>query len=302
MNSSQPVALIEIGTNSIKFMVAQKSESLGIRVLFEETVELRIGTGISADDLVFSNDTIEKLISELMKLKVKALRHSVNSIRIIATSAVREAGNQNELSERIKAASDIELAILSGDLEANYIGNAIQLDPYWSQVKNLNLIDLGGGSMECIQINNHTIERATSLPLGAVRLNEQLISNTNNTFDSETLLNVQTLIEAQLKAHSIELSPQTPLLGSGGVFYILQSTFGLQTPIERSALLHLAERLGFETVESRITHYRIPEKRADIFPIAISTLYAFMKSFGIGAIYPSQFNLKYGVLKEMLEL
>jgi exopolyphosphatase/guanosine-5'-triphosphate,3'-diphosphate pyrophosphatase len=301
MNKSYPVAVIEIGTNSIKFIIAKKSEHLGLQVLYEKTIEQRIGAGISASNLALSQTTIKKLIATLLQLIQYANNHSVASIRIVATSAVREASNRDELSQCIQEACQIKLEILSGETEALYIGKAIQLDSRWQSTEALNIIDLGGGSLEYIEIKNHTIIQASSLPLGAVRLSEQFTAKNNSRFESDTLSKIQAHVDAQISAHSIKIDPQVPLLGSGGAFHILKNTFKFKEPLEKDALLNVATTLGFETIESRISHYGVPEKRADIFPIAVATLYALMNSSEIKVLHPSQFNLKFGILKEMLK-
>ena len=172
MHLSNPVAVIDIGTNSIKFIIAEKSEIGTMRILHQETIELRIGTGISTQKLCFSNETMTRLITVLSNLKMKAEGFRAHTIKIVATSAVREANNQNELGQKINETLKIPLEILSGNDEAYHIGNAIHLDPKWKAAKTLNFIDLGGGSMECIKIHNHRIDQAISMPLGAVRLTE----------------------------------------------------------------------------------------------------------------------------------
>lgn len=302
MHLSNPVAVIDIGTNSIKFIIAEKSESGTMRILHQETIELRIGTGISTQKLSFSDEIMTRLITVLSNLKMKAEGFRVRTLKIVATSAVREASNQNELAQKIKATLKIPLEILSGNDEAYHIGNAIQLDPKWKATKTLNFIDLGGGSMECITIHDHRIDQAISLPLGAVRLTEYFFDDSNAIFKTNTISSVSSHVEKVIKDSNLNLDPNRPLLGSGGAFFILQQSLNGKSQIQALEVLELAQKTGAETIENRIKKYNIPTKRADVFPIALCTLYAFMHAFSIDTFYPSTFNLKFGILKEMLQL
>ena len=302
MHLSNSVAVIDIGTNSIKFIIAEKSEIETMRILHQETIELRIGTGISTQKLSFSNETMTQLITVLSNLKMKAEGFRAHTIRIVATSAVREANNQNELAQKIKATLKVPLEILSGNDEAYHIGNAIHLDPKWKATKTLNFIDLGGGSMECITIHNHRIEQAISLPLGAVRLTELFFPDSDTIFKTNTISSIFSHVEKLVKESNLYLDPKIPLLGSGGAFFILQQNLKGKTHIQALEVLELAKKTGAESLEIRIKKYNIPPKRADVFPIALCTLYAFMHTFNIEAFYPSTFNLKFGILKEMLQL
>ena len=146
MIQSQSAAVIDIGTNSTKFILAEKRYGNELNILYEETVEVRIGKGISHSFPYLENDAIEKVSKVIISLLQIKNRYQIDPIRIIATSAVREATNQNCLFETIKDETGIELEILSGENEAYYIGQAIQLDPNLQKVGTLNSIDLGGGS------------------------------------------------------------------------------------------------------------------------------------------------------------
>ena len=115
MIQSQSAAVIDIGTNSIKFILAEKRSGNALNILYEETLEVRIGAGISHSSPRLEDTAIEKVSEAIISLLQIKNRYQIEPIRIVATSAVREATNQNCLFETIKDETGIELEILSGE-------------------------------------------------------------------------------------------------------------------------------------------------------------------------------------------
>ena len=101
-----------------------------------------------------------------------ARRHSAISIKLIATSAAREAKNVDDLTAAVKAASGISIQIISGEQEADWVFKGVTTDPILARLPLL-ILDVGGGSTEFILGHAHKKHFSASFPLGTVRLLER---------------------------------------------------------------------------------------------------------------------------------
>ncbi|MDP4694026.1 MAG: phosphatase, partial [Opitutales bacterium] len=174
MSSRETVAAIDVGSNSIKLLVAKAGNGPQIvETVFVETIETRISAGISCELPSLSDEAMQAgtaTISELVRL---ARLYQPSDIQIVATSAVRDALNGQDFIDAVKEATTLEIRILSGTQEATYIGKGLACDPEIKGVKRFIQMDIGGGSLELVRFDHGHIEQAISLQLGAVRLTER---------------------------------------------------------------------------------------------------------------------------------
>lgn len=302
MIQSSSAAVIDLGTNSIKFILAEKNSENTLHILHEETAEVRIGSGIGQNSPRLEESAIERVCDTIVSLIQTKERYRIEPIRIVATSAAREAENSNRLRETIKAKTGVQLEILSGESEAYYIGQAIQMNAKYQKIGTLNSIDLGGGSLEWIHLNNNHVEKALSLPLGAVRITEQFIKEPAQAISKDMILTIENHVRNILSKNEIILSAQCPLLGSGGAFYIIKQVLKKASPFALKDIQELALASAHLPIQGRIDDLNIPAKRADIIPAALITIATFMNHFDIDQIEHSKYSLKMGILKEMLGL
>ena len=90
-----------------------------------------------------------------------------------------------------------------------------------SFIGTLNSIDLGGGSLEWIHLKNNSLEKALSLPLGAVRITEQFIKDPIQPISKDSLYAIEDHVKRILAKNNVLLSSKCPLLGRGGAIHIL---------------------------------------------------------------------------------
>ena len=302
MIQSSSAAVIDLGTNSIKFILAEKTSENALHILHEETAEVRIGSGIGQNSPRLEESAIERVCDTIVSLIQTKERYRIKPIRIVATSAAREAENSNRLRETIKAKTGVQLEILSGESEAYYIGQAIQMNAKYQKIGTLNSIDLGGGSLEWIHLNNNHVEKALSLPLGAVRITEQFIKEPAQAISEDIILTIENHVKSILSKNEIILSAQCPLLGSGGAFHILKQVLKKASPFALKDIQELALASAHLPIQGRIDDLNIPAKRADIIPATLITIATFMNYFDIDQIEHSKYSLKMGIFKEMLGL
>jgi exopolyphosphatase/guanosine-5'-triphosphate,3'-diphosphate pyrophosphatase len=168
-------AAIDIGSNSIRMLAAETNPGRTTKILAAEREVTRLGAGVFLNGRI-SPEAIE-LACEILSRMAKTYRElDVIGVRAVATSAVRDASNQQEFLERASEALGTPVEIISGQEEARLIH--LGVEARWAQPdKRVLIIDVGGGSAEVILAENGTLSEAFSKPLGAVRLTEVFIKN-----------------------------------------------------------------------------------------------------------------------------
>jgi exopolyphosphatase/guanosine-5'-triphosphate,3'-diphosphate pyrophosphatase len=164
-------AVIDVGTNSVKLLVA---DVLGhaVRPVHEESIQTRLGHGFYQTRRL-QPQSIAATAKVTAGFAATARQYRAASTRVLATSAAREALNASELTAAIQAAAELQVEVISGDQEA-YLGfQGVLTDPRLAQT-HLLLLDVGGGSAQCILGHRQHIAFQRSFPIGTVRLMETL--------------------------------------------------------------------------------------------------------------------------------
>ncbi len=168
------IAAVDIGSNSVRLEVAElgtgQNSGQAPRVLASERQVTRLGASVFRAGRV-SQEALDLIASVLGGMAAQYRRLEVDTVRAVATAAVRDASNQQEFLARASAALGANVEVISGQEEARLIHLGVQMR--WPQPrKRVLMIDIGGGSAELILSNDQKIEFAVSKQLGAIRLNE----------------------------------------------------------------------------------------------------------------------------------
>jgi exopolyphosphatase / guanosine-5'-triphosphate,3'-diphosphate pyrophosphatase len=126
---SAPVAIIDIGSNSIKTLVAQRLADGRFAALKNKTLDARISTGLGAAVPRLSEDGMQRGLDAIRELLAMVEPFQPARTLLVATSAVRDASNGADFRERVRAATGHSIRLLSGDEEANLIGRGLTCDP-----------------------------------------------------------------------------------------------------------------------------------------------------------------------------
>lgn len=163
-------AVIDVGTNSIKLLVADVS-GREVRPVHEESRQTRLGKGFYATHHL-QPETIAHTAAVVWEFVQIAREKNSDSIRIVATSAARDAVNPGDLTTAIERAADLKVEIISGEQEAEWAFQGVSTDAELAK-QSLFLLDVGGGSTEFILGHGAQKHFAQSFPLGTVRLLEK---------------------------------------------------------------------------------------------------------------------------------
>lgn len=219
------LAAIDVGTNSIRLVVAEVEPDGGYRVLDEERSMTRLGSGLDKRGAL-SRESMLRSIEALAKMKAIADGFRVGQLRAIATSAVREASNGSEFRAEVKRRCGMNVEVISaaeeGRLALQSAARHFALDGRPTAV-----VDIGGGSLEVVLSGGALIEQMHSLALGAVRLTERFArSDPWRRAERKALIReIDEVIKAQLGKPL--LRPEV-MVGSGGTFTTLAQMVRLQ--------------------------------------------------------------------------
>jgi exopolyphosphatase/guanosine-5'-triphosphate,3'-diphosphate pyrophosphatase len=310
---SDTVAVIDVGSNSIKLLVAQTGNSpKRIETRFNETIETRISAGISREVPRLSDEAIAAGTATIAELHRIALTYHPAQLAIVATSAVRDAINGADFVSSVQAATGLQIRILSGTEEATYIGQGLSCDPAIQGMTSFIQTDIGGGSLELIRFEAGTIQQAISLQLGAVRLSERFITDKEAPIPAEIENAIRAHVKAKLSASGFNFSPkELPLVATGGAYSVSRSVLAAQlgcktkhsSPhLERSTLDTLKQQLASLSLHERLQVAHLPASRADIIPTALITIDALLEYAGRTSLTHSFYNLRYGIAANLLKL
>lgn len=226
------IAVIDLGTNTFHILVAEISDR-NMKVLHTEKISVKIGRGGINDGLI-TEPAQQRALDALIHFKGTIDEYGVDEVFATATSAIRSAKNGRELVEKIRQQTGIEVTIISGDLEAGYIYDAVKKAVKLGDETSL-IMDIGGGSVEFIVCNENTIFWKESFEIGAQRLLDlfhyhdpilpEEIENLN-LFLTDRLLNLtQVCIEFQPKV----------LIGASGSFDTFSDIYRIKAAIKKTS-------------------------------------------------------------------
>ena len=163
-------AVIDVGTNSVKLLVADVQDG-NARPIVEVSVQTRLGKNFY-DTHRLQPDAIAQTAGAVGDFAKIARDKNSSSIRVFATSAARDAVNQNDLVSAIEGASALKVEVISGEQEAEWAFRGATSGRDFADTPLL-LLDVGGGSSEFIVGHGGHKSFARSFPLGTVRLMEK---------------------------------------------------------------------------------------------------------------------------------
>jgi exopolyphosphatase/guanosine-5'-triphosphate,3'-diphosphate pyrophosphatase len=307
---SRRVAVIDIGSNSIKLLVADRCDNGRIRTILTALEETRISRGISAAHPTLTEAGMSAGLDAVIRLMTAAANHNPDDTAIVATSAVRDAKNGAEFRKRLHDATGTDIRILTGDEEAELIGLGLVFDPELAEVRDFLLFDLGGGSLECLKFRDRQVVRAASLQLGCVRLTEQWVSDADGPFTDEDLARVCDEVN-RVVAVKFPLLPRVRMsvIATGGSVATARAmlaakqdvAFEARSPhIAVSELGSLLDDLAPLPMAQRKKVPGLPASRADVMPAALATLIEVARLAGVDELLHSGSNLRFGVAARML--
>jgi exopolyphosphatase/guanosine-5'-triphosphate,3'-diphosphate pyrophosphatase len=167
------VAVVDIGTNSTRLLVADVSPAGGVSELVRRSTVTRLGAGVDASGSL-SPEAIDRVFRTLEVYSEEIVSHDCVANLAVLTSAVRDAANGPEFAERIRRDFSLDARVLAGEEEAQLTFLGAMHDRACTSEPTV-VIDIGGGSTEFIVGHDSAAGFHVSLPAGVVRMSERHI-------------------------------------------------------------------------------------------------------------------------------
>lgn len=203
-------AVIDIGSNSMRMAVFQKTSRFAFHILHEAKSSVRLSEHAYKNNGHLQDEPMERTARAIGEFLSIARSFGARKVLCVATSALRDAPNASTFISRIRREHNLSIKIISGEKEAYYGGIACaNLLPSFDDSIS---VDVGGGSTEFTLIRNGKVEQLFSLNIGTVRIKELF-------FDTANIEGAIAYIDDAL--NSLPPLEATTLIGIGGTFRAL---------------------------------------------------------------------------------
>jgi exopolyphosphatase/guanosine-5'-triphosphate,3'-diphosphate pyrophosphatase len=291
------IAIIDIGSNSVR-LVVYRGLTRTPAVLFNEKVMAGLGRGLSPGGRLAA-DAMDSACAALSRFALLCDSMAVDSLRAVATAAVRDASNGRDFVRRVKAETGIDVEIIDGETEAR--GAAMGVIAGIPQADGI-VGDLGGGSLELVRVAGGEIHERLSLPLGALRLDAFRKSGRRDL--------AQEIEKGLARLKWAELGRGKPFYAVGGSWRALAQLHMHLTDWPLPVIHHhvmpvdaadrLVRTLAHISVKSLKEVPAISTSRSAQLPGAAAMLKAVTRRLGSSAIITSAYGLREGLLFQAL--
>jgi exopolyphosphatase/guanosine-5'-triphosphate,3'-diphosphate pyrophosphatase len=304
----QRFGAVDIGSNSIRMQAAEVVPGESPRPLVEDRAVARLGASVFQQGVV-STEAMDHAGRVLRRMAATLREHEIVAFRAVATSAIRDARNQDEFLMRAQLAlGGVRPEIISGGEEARLIHLGVQ--SRWPQGReNIVIIDIGGGSAEVIESRCGKVVTALSKPLGAVRLSQMFFAH-----DPPSARELRQFtdyvrekivpITDQIKGGSFDQVVATAATAAAVVRAIHGVAASEANEIDRlsvssSDVLELYEKLAHQRLRERQLINGIGTRRAEIVIAGAGVLALVLEAIGADACSYSAAGVRDGVMADL---
>jgi len=302
------LAAIDIGTNSIRLVVAEVQPDGTYRVLDEDREMTRLGRGLYRDGRL-GDAPMQQSLQALGRMKAIADGFGVAELRAIATAAVREAANGRDFVSEAWRRHRVRLEVVPAEEEARLAFRSVTR--HYDLADQLTaIVDIGGGSTEVILAAGGLVEQVVSLPLGAVRLAERYCK-------SDPLKEKHWKALRRAIDQTIEDGIGKPpfaadvMIGSGGTFTNLAEmaqaerdgkvTGARDYQLSRAEVTRLLARLRETPLDARRQIPGLNPQRADIIVAGVAVIARLTRWLGSQRVLVNDRGVRDGVLLSMID-
>jgi len=302
------VAAIDLGTNTIRLLVARFAE--GTREptdLARDMVITRIGEGVDRTGRI-APEALRRTLDVLERYCRRARALDAERIHLGATSAVRDASNRDELAEAVLRLTGEPMEVLTGEQEARitYVGatRGLQAD------RPFLVVDIGGGSTEFV-IGDDEPRHVLSTQMGTVRLTERYIHSDPPSYDELDRLDLAITSVLHQVEDRIPVHDATTLVAVAGTPTTVQAiAMGLpeydpdalhRSILLRADALRVYRLLADMTIEERREIPVMAPGREDVIPAGAAILVEVMQRWGFDRAIVSETDILDGLAWRMVE-
>lgn len=297
------IAIIDLGTNSVRFDIHQLGPRNTARVLHREKVMVRLGQGVFTKGRL-DQDAIHRTTHAFANFKRVSNEFSVNRIIAIGTSALRDAVDSARFVTHIRKTTGIGIRVISGTEEAKLIALGILSNEKVPKGR-VALIDIGGGSTEISIAQKRKIHTCESFPLGTARCHQLFLKKSPPSQETieELRYYIRSRISKQVGGKKWSKVPE--VMGSSGTVKALARISKKSTGkkyLSLAELRFLVKKMSRMTTTQLLGIPGMEAKRVDMILAGAILLQECLEALGAKRILQTDFSLRDGLLREQLEL
>jgi exopolyphosphatase / guanosine-5'-triphosphate,3'-diphosphate pyrophosphatase len=299
-------AAIDIGSNSIRMLTAEKDGQEPSRVLASDRQVVRLGTTVFREGKL-SEASMQLGWQVLERMAAEYRKRDVQAVRAVGTSALRDASNADEFLQRAGEILGTPVEVISGLEEARLVQMGVQ--ERWPQSKRVLIVDIGGGSAQLILAEHGHMVQAYSKPLGAVRLSEVFLKS--DPPDPREIARMRRFIQERIegpierwKQHTIDAVIATSSTAAAIVCAANDIKRSRREDADRmrasSSRVHeLAAMLADLRLEERAKVNGIGPRRAEIIVAGVTVLDEILQGFHLPRLFYSSAGVRDGIIADL---
>jgi len=297
-------AAIDIGANSVRLKIARLVRHR-LRVVHEDREVTRLGESVFRSGLL-APDAMAKSIKVLQRFHKAAQKMGASVVRVVATSALRDARNRRAFLDWVHATTGWKLEVITGLEEGRLIHLGI-LTNRSLRMSPVLLIDLGGGSCELTISDHGHIRYTASLSLGAVRLTQEFLQR--DPPSRKELQRLETYVAEELDRVAERIAGLGPrgAIATSGTAAALSAVCGALAGnsggdwrlVRRAAAVKMASRLARLSLAERARFPGIGPRRAEIIVAGATVFAQLVERCGLAGFRYSSLGLRDGLLAQM---
>jgi exopolyphosphatase / guanosine-5'-triphosphate,3'-diphosphate pyrophosphatase len=296
-------AVIDVGTNSVKFHVAERDESKAWRRVVDRAVVTRLGEGM-VDGGDIGDGPRDRTATAITEMVREAMDLDVVAIAAVGTAGLRAAGNSSEVTDAFHARAGVTVTTITGEEEGRlaYLA-AIQRNGH--PEGSVAVFDTGGGSSQFTFGSDTRVDERFSLPVGAVRYTERF--GLGSAVTADVLAEARAAIDADLARIDGRPAPDRLIAMGGVVTNLAAIKLGLATydpdvvnksTLDRDEIDRQIETFRAQDADARRTIVGMQPARADVILAGACIVRAVMDKLGQDALTVCDRGLRHGLLDE----
>jgi len=296
-------AAVDIGSNSVRLKIA-RLQGGRLRSLHEDREVTRLGQGVFSSGFLMPQSMAET-VKVLRRFHRATQQIVTDSVRVVATSALRDARNSQAFLEWVRSATGWRVEIISGVEEARLIHLGLVTSPRVDRAPTL-MMDLGGGSCELTVSQGGRIRDAVSLPLGAVRLTNEFLLHDPPRKSELTQLRGFITREVNKVVERVTTAKVNNVIATSGTAAALAAVAshlnrgrGTRSTVSRTDMRRIAKRLSKLPIAERRKIEGIGPRRAEIIVAGAAVYYELVERLHLKGFRYSSLGLRDGILAQM---
>jgi exopolyphosphatase/guanosine-5'-triphosphate,3'-diphosphate pyrophosphatase len=297
------IAAIDIGSNSIRCIIAEASKEGTYKILDDEKATVRLGEKLAVTGVI-SPEASSRALEAIQRFHKLVAGLNVEAVEAVATSAIRSAANGKELVATLSKELGHEIRIISGEEEAELTA-ASALANFDMYGKRYAMVDIGGGSVEIVTAYGNHVEEFYSLELGAVVMTDRFLMSDPTAEDE--LRKLQRHIRESLKrTFTGKRISVDSFIGSGGTMTAI-GCMAMQmrkdnyvsihgSEVLRAEVVHLLAMLTHKDIKGRRTIPGLNQDRADIIVAGVVLVDELMRFFDANRVLVNERGIREGLL------